>query len=113
MEDERDATINKLKKEIFELKKKEVLARKSAIEEYKPFNDFHEAVVQAASKYLGEEFDLCKKQIGLLYPELDIYGLKIDNELAREEDESEDKSEEKEEEREREKGEQDNNPLSP
>ena len=113
VKDDRDATINRLEKEIAELQKKKILTKMSAIEEYKSFDGFHEAVVQATSKYFGEGFDLCKKQIGLLHPELDIQSLEIDDELAREEDESEDKKVEEEKEDEREGGtsEQDNNPF--
>ena len=72
-------------------------------------------MVQVAYKYFGKGFDLCKKQTGLLHPELDIQGLEIDYKLALEEDESEDEKEEEEKEKEREgeKGEQDNSPISP
>ncbi|GFZ05347.1 hypothetical protein Acr_17g0009190 [Actinidia rufa] len=60
MREDRDATIQKLKKENAELKAKEILAKNSAIEEYKSSDDFLEAAEQAASKYFGEGFDLCK-----------------------------------------------------
>ena len=42
--EDRDATMERLEKEVFELKKKEVLIKKSAIEEYKSSNDFQEVV---------------------------------------------------------------------
>ena len=45
MKDDRDATINWFEKEIAELKKKEVLTRKSSIDEYKSFDGFFEVVV--------------------------------------------------------------------
>ena len=55
---------------------------------------------QPASRYFGEGFDLCKKQIGRLHPEIDIQDMEIDHELAQEEEDEE-------------KGNQDNIPLSP
>ena len=61
MKEDRDATVAKLEEEIAELKAKEVLAKKSSIKEYKSSDDFHEAVVQATSKYFVEGFDFCKK----------------------------------------------------
>ena len=57
----------KLEKEIAKMKAKEVLAKKSSIEEYKKSDDLQEVVVQVASRYYGEDFDLCKKQIGCLH----------------------------------------------
>ena len=53
-------------------------------------------VEQATSKYFGEGFDLCKREIVRLHLELDIQDLEIDDELAKEgEDEEEEKDEEK------------------
>ena len=63
-------------------------------------------MVQAASRYFSKGFDLCKKQVLHLHPELDIQGMEIDDEQAWEE-------KKKEKEKEKEKGNQDNNPLSP
>ena len=40
MKEDRDATVEKLEKDIVELKEKEVLAKKSSIEEYKSLDDF-------------------------------------------------------------------------
>ena len=104
VKDEWDATINKLEKEISKLKNREVVTRKSDIEEYKSFNGFYEPVVQATSKYIGEGFDLCKKHISFHHPEFDIQGLEIDDELARVKDESEDEKEEEDDEEEKERG---------
>ena len=77
-----------------------------------------------ASKYLGEGFDFCKRQIGHLYPNLDIQGMGIDADMLEEEEEDkekekeEDKEIEKEEGKEKEEGEKDEekgdtNPLYP
>ena len=99
-------------KEIAELKAKEDLANKSAIEVYKSSGDFQEFEVQATSKYFGKGFDLCKKQVLRLHPELDIQDMEIDDELAWEEYEGEDKKE-KDKDKDKEEGDQDNKPLSP
>ena len=113
MKEDQDATVAKLEEEIAELKAKEVLAKKSSIKEYKSSDDFQEEVVLAASKYFGEGFNLCKKQIGLFHLELGIQDMEIDDELAQEEDEGEDENEEEDnKEKEEEKGDQDHNPLS-
>ncbi|GFZ21595.1 hypothetical protein Acr_29g0007570 [Actinidia rufa] len=45
----------------------------------------------AASRYFGEGFDLCKKQVGHLHPELNIQDLEIDDKLAKEGQEDEEK----------------------
>ncbi|PSS08050.1 Transporter MCH1 [Actinidia chinensis var. chinensis] len=79
LREERDATVDGLEKEVAELKKKEVLAKKSAIQEYKSSNDFEE--------------------------ELGIQVLEIDDELALEQEEGkEEEEEEKEEDKEEGKG---------
>ncbi|GFZ12711.1 hypothetical protein Acr_23g0010960 [Actinidia rufa] len=64
MKKDRDTTVERLEKEVAELKEKEGISKKSAIKEYKSSNDFQEVMEQIASKYFGEGFDLCKKQIG-------------------------------------------------
>ena len=107
MKKDRDSTVKKIEKEIVELKANDVLAKKSAIEEFKSSDDFQEVVEQATSKYFGEGFDLCKKQVGCLHPKIDIQDMEINEELAQEEDEGEEKKEEEEE------GDQDTNPISP
>ena len=56
----------------------------SAVEEFKSLDDFKEAMEKATSSYFGESFDLCKKQIGLLHPNLDIQDLQIDPDLVEE-----------------------------
>ena len=40
MKEERDANLEKLQKEVAELKENEPLTKESAVEEYKPSNDF-------------------------------------------------------------------------
>ncbi|GFY89061.1 hypothetical protein Acr_06g0010010 [Actinidia rufa] len=70
MKEDQDATVERLKKEIAELQKKEVLVKKSAIQEYKSSDDFQEEVELAASKYFVEGFYLSKKQVGASIPSL-------------------------------------------
>ena len=61
----------------------------SEIEEFKSPNDYKEAVEKTASSYFGEGFDLCKKQIGLLHPNLDIQDLQINPNLVEEDKDKE------------------------
>ncbi|GFZ14485.1 hypothetical protein Acr_24g0006750 [Actinidia rufa] len=92
-----DATVERLEKEVAELKKKEALVKKSVIEEYKSLDDFQEAFEFVASRYFGEGFDFCKRQIGHLHLDIDIQDIGIDAELLEEdEEESGDEEEEKE-----------------
>ena len=67
------------------LKQKEDLSKESVVQEYKSSDDLQEAVEQVTSNYVGEGFDLCKKQIVHLHPELDIQNIQIDPELVEEE----------------------------
>ena len=55
-----------------ELKRKKTLAKMSAIEEFKSLEDYKEAVEEETSSYFGEGFELCKNQIKLFHPKLDI-----------------------------------------
>ncbi|GFZ00366.1 ankyrin repeat-containing 2B [Actinidia rufa] len=55
-----------LEAEVAEMKKNEALTKGKAIEEYNSSNDFHEAVESAASKYFGEGFKFCKRQVHML-----------------------------------------------
>ena len=83
------------------------------MEKYKTLEDFHEVVEQTISLYYGKGFELCKKQVMRLHPELNIQDMKIDDKLAWKEEDGEDEKEEGNEEKKKEEGEFDNNPLSP
>ena len=72
MKDDHAATLERSEKEVADLKEKEVLVQKSAVEDYKALDDLQETMEQATSKYFGEDFDLCNKHIGRLHPDLDI-----------------------------------------
>ncbi|GFS32961.1 hypothetical protein Acr_00g0025600 [Actinidia rufa] len=97
MKEDSDATMARLESEIAELKKQSVLTKESVIEEYKSSDDFYEVVELATSRYFGEGFDFCKKKIGCLHPDLDIYDIGIDADLVEEEEEDEEDEEEKDE----------------
>ncbi|GFZ21560.1 hypothetical protein Acr_29g0007220 [Actinidia rufa] len=89
VKEEHDADLERLQKEVAELKEREALAKMLTAKEYKPSDDFQEALEKAASTYFGEGFDLCKKQIRLLHPYLDIQDLQIDPELVEDDEEKE------------------------
>ncbi|XP_057490042.1 uncharacterized protein LOC130776032 isoform X1 [Actinidia eriantha] len=109
VKDDREAIAEKLVKlemVVVELRSKEAHSKKLAIEEFKSSDDFQEAVVAAASKYFGEGFDFCKRQIAYHHPDLgiDLEGMSIDCDLIKEEEEAEEKEEEENKEKGEEKG---------
>ena len=53
----------RLEAEVAGMKKNEALAHKRIIEEFKSFEDYQEEVENAASKYFGEGFDFCERQL--------------------------------------------------
>ena len=64
--------------------------------EFKSSSDFREVVENAASKYFGEGFDFCKRQLAVHYPNLsiDLDAMDMDHELLeKEEREAEEKEE--------------------
>ncbi|GFY87566.1 hypothetical protein Acr_05g0012050 [Actinidia rufa] len=93
MKEDHNATMARLDKEMTEIKAESVLAKNSAIEEYKDSDDFYEAVEWEASQFYGKGFDMCKKQIRCLHPELDIQDLQINTDLVEEEEEEEKRGE--------------------
>ncbi|GFY90807.1 hypothetical protein Acr_07g0010040 [Actinidia rufa] len=96
MKEDRATTVVRLEAEVSELKKGEALDEKKAIEEFKSSNDFQGGVEFIASRYFGEGFDFCKRQLGCLHPDLDIQNMGIDADLLEEEEEKEEEEEEKE-----------------
>ncbi|GFZ09947.1 hypothetical protein Acr_21g0005460 [Actinidia rufa] len=91
-----DLTKRELEKEIAELVEKEngvievvELAKVSTLVELKASEGYSEALTLEASKFYSEGFALCKKQIKLHFPNLNIDDLKIDLDLAEEVDEGE------------------------
>ena len=91
-----DLTKGDLEKKIVELVEKEKgvieavqLAKVSAVAEFKASEEYSEALTLEASKFYGEGYDLCKKQIKLCFFDHDIDDMKIDPDLAEEVDEGE------------------------
>ena len=84
-----------------------------AILEFKSSSDFQDAVENAISKYFGEGFDFCKRQLAVHHPNLgiDLDAMDMDHELLeKEEREAEEKEEVQEDEQE--KGEDNISPFS-
>ena len=81
-----DAALERHKKEVAKMKRKEALAKTSTIKEFKFSNDYKEAMEKVASLYFGEGFDLCKKYIGLLHPILNILDLQINPDMLEEDE---------------------------
>ena len=94
------------------LRNRETRSNKLAIEGFKSSEDFQEAIEMAASKYFGEGFDFCKRQLRRHHPDfgIDLEGMGIEHDLLEEEEEDEEKKEENKE-KEEEKGH--TSPFSP
>ncbi|GFZ03453.1 hypothetical protein Acr_16g0000770 [Actinidia rufa] len=101
-----DLAIEKPEKEVANLKRKEDLTKKLAITKFKAFEETkdlydllenkgdkpaatkdEEALIEEVSTYYYEGFDLCKKQIKLGFPNIDIDDMQVDLDLAEEGDE--------------------------
>ena len=80
IKEDRDSVVGKLEKQVARTKK-------TAIEEFKSSDNFQDAVEFTASKYFGESFDFCKRQLSYLHPDLDILEIKIDAQQLKEEEE--------------------------
>ncbi|GFZ08190.1 hypothetical protein Acr_19g0011270 [Actinidia rufa] len=74
IKEEHDAALERHEKEVAELKRKDAFFKESAIEGFSS-NNYMEIVEKAASTYFNKGFNLCKKQIGLLRPNLNIQDL--------------------------------------
>ena len=70
-------------------------AKKLAIEEFKSSNDFQEAVELTTSKYFGEGFNFCKRQLACHHSDLGINleDMSIDQDLLKKEEAREKKEE--------------------
>ena len=58
------------------------LTKVSAVAMFKASEEYNEALTLEVSKFYGEEFDLCKTQIKLRFPDLNIDDMKIDPDMA-------------------------------
>ena len=72
-----DLASKKFKKEVDELKRKENLAKKLAIDEFIVSEEYKEA-----SSYFNKGFHSCKKQLRLRFPTLDIDDMQINHDLT-------------------------------
>ena len=89
-------------------------SKEQAMEEFKSLSEYEVAIENAASKYFGEGFDFCKRQLHRHHPDLDknLKDMGFDHDMLVEEDEDEDEDEESRGEKEKEDGEKsNNNPL--
>ena len=77
-----DVTMEKFEKEVAKMNKRENLAKKLAIDEFKASKEYKEVVEKEASSYFGEGFDQCKKQLKLRFLDLDIDDLMINSYLV-------------------------------
>ena len=94
LKDEKDTLADKVEKSgilVVELRKVMTQAKKSIVEEFKSSSDFLETIEDATSKYFGEVFNLCKRQLRRHHPKLaiDLEGMGLDHDLLTEEDEDE------------------------
>ena len=69
---EKSNVVTRLEAEVVELKENEALAQWRILEEFRSSEDYQEKVENAASKYFGESFDFCKRQLAHHHPNLDI-----------------------------------------
>ena len=77
MKEEHTAALKRYMKQIDELKGNEALSKTLAIEEFKFLDNFKEIMEKLTFWYFGKGFDLRKKQIKLLHPNLIIQELLI------------------------------------
>ncbi|GFZ01509.1 hypothetical protein Acr_15g0001180 [Actinidia rufa] len=82
------ASAARLEAEVAELNIKLAKAKKLAIEEFKSFDDFKEAVTDSVASYFGEGFEFCKRQLLHQHPNLgvDVASMEMDVDLAEEEE---------------------------
>ncbi|GFZ18458.1 hypothetical protein Acr_27g0001970 [Actinidia rufa] len=73
---------------VAELRKSAVSSKKLAVEAFKFFDEFLDAVEAAATKYFGEGFDFCKRQLRHHHPDLaiDLEGMDLNHDLLDEEE---------------------------
>ena len=94
LKDERDTLADKVEKSgilVVELRESMTRAKKLAVEEFKSSSNFLGAVEDVASKYFGEGFDFCKRQLRRHHPDLaiNLEDMGLDHDLLAKEDEDE------------------------
>ena len=113
MKEEKDNLVDKLEKSgvlVVELREAVTRAKTSTMEKFKSSSDFSRTIEDATSKYFGEGFDFCKRQLRHHHLELaiDLESMGFDLDLLTEEDEDEKREGVNEETSEKDKG--DTNP---
>ena len=71
-----DRQREKLKQEVTVLGKRVETAGTDAVQEFKASQSF----IDSCAEYYGTEFDDCLKQVALVFPELDLSGITMDDE---------------------------------
>ncbi|GFY97474.1 hypothetical protein Acr_12g0000150 [Actinidia rufa] len=79
--DNSNVIVEKFKKEMVKLKMREIIAKKLATDDFKASEEYKEIIKGAASSYFGETSDQCKKQINLLFSDLDVNDRQMDPNL--------------------------------
>ena len=98
-----------------ELKKRKAFAKKKAIEDFKSFDDFQDAVETSTFAYFGKGFNFCMRQLFYHHPDLgiDLCSVEMDRHLIEREEAKAKEKGNKEKWDEHEKGEEYTSPLSP
>ena len=80
----------RLEAEVADLKKNEALAQRNIIEEFKSLEEYYWEVENATSKFFGECFDFCERQLAHHHPNLDtdLDGMDMDRDFLEREDEA-------------------------
>ena len=65
----------KFKKEMAELRRRKVVSKKLAVDKFKASKEYKEGLEGATSLYFGKGFNQSKKQINLLFLDLNINDL--------------------------------------
>ncbi|GFS39127.1 hypothetical protein Acr_00g0061240 [Actinidia rufa] len=118
MKDAQDAIADKLAKSeilVAELHESVVRSKKLAVEAFKSSDEFLDAVEATATKYFGEGFDFCKRQLHRHHPDLaiDLEGMSLDHDLLDEEEWEGEQGEVEEEKEEKKKEDKATSPFSP
>ena len=90
---EKSKVVMRLEAKVTELKKNEALAQRRILEEFRSSKYYQGEVNNATSKYFGEEFDFCKRQLAHHHPHLniDLDNMDMDYEMLEKEEAVEEK----------------------
>ena len=110
---EKSKAVTRLEVEVAELKKNEAFAQRRILDELRSSKDYQEEVENAASKYFGEGFDFCKRQLAYHHPNLgiDLDNMDLDYEIIEKEEAAEENEGDKEKGEEQEKDKENISPF--